>query len=68
MDPSTRPAGGELRDYRRGVEEKRGLTQWQKVWHFDENCKDYPTRNFVIRTVRPPDDELCNQCQWGLYA
>ena len=49
-----------VRDYRRGFEEKGGL---QKLWHFNEKCTHYPTRNFVIRKDRPSDDDLCSQCQ-----
>ena len=51
-----------VRDYRRGIEDKDGKRQWQKLWHFNVKCKDYPTRNFAIRKDRPSDDELCSQC------
>ena len=67
-EPSARPARGEPRDFRRGIEEKRGRMQWQKVWHFNEQCERYPTRNFVVRNDRPSDDDLCNQCEWALYG
>jgi len=51
-----------MAEYRRGLEKLKHETVWQKLWHFSERCADYPTRNFVTRTDRPPDDELCARC------
>jgi hypothetical protein len=49
-------------EYRRGLDEKKYQHTWQKLWHFNERCEHYPTRNFMTRTDRPPDDELCARC------
>jgi len=51
-----------LRDYRRGVENNNGEYRLQNLWHFDEKCEGYPSRNFTIRKDRPSDDDLCNRC------
>ena len=58
--PSRRGRGSPIRDYRRGFEGEQG--QLQKLWHFNEKCPSYPTRNFVIRKDRPSDDDLCSRC------
>ena len=63
-----RDVSSPVRDYRRGFEGKGGQSQLQKLWHFDEKCVAYPTRNFVIREDRPPDDDLCSQCQRVSFA
>jgi hypothetical protein len=55
-------SGTSMAEYRRGLEKLKHETVWQKLWHFSERCADYPTRNFVTRTDRPPDDELCARC------
>ena len=47
---------------RRGIDEQKQQRVWQKLWHFSEHCERYPTRNFVTRTDRPPDDKLCARC------
>jgi hypothetical protein len=54
------PLGGH--DYRRGLEQKSGQEQWQKLWHFDHRCERYPTRTYVVQKDRPSDDYLCSQC------
>lgn len=45
-------------------EYRRGLTidGWQKMWHFDEGCRDYPARNYAVRSTKPPADDLCVRC------
>ena len=55
-------SGGVVAEYRRGLDEQKHQRLWQKLWHFSERCVDYPTRNFITRTDRPPDDELCARC------
>lgn len=57
-----RGSGAPVRDYRRGIETKNGQTQIQKLWHFDDKCEGYPTRNFAVRKDRPSDDDLCSRC------
>ena len=47
-----------MSEYRRGIL-KRVRQKW---WHFHELCEEYPTRSFSIRTIRPPEDELCTRC------
>ena len=54
-----------MAEYRRGLDEQKYQRIWQKLWHFSERCVDYPTRNFVTRADRPPDDELCARCNNG---
>jgi hypothetical protein len=49
-------------EYRLGFEMKKNELAWQKLWHFDERCEGYPTRNFRVRKDRPPDDDLCALC------
>jgi hypothetical protein len=49
-------------EYRRGLDEKKFEHTWQKLWHFNERCERYPTQNFMTRTDRPSDDELCARC------
>jgi len=57
------PLQSRRREYRLGLETGQGgRPQWQRLWHFDEVCKAYPTRNFRIRTDKPSDDELCSGC------
>ena len=34
----------------------------QMLWYFDECCGGYPTRNFVVRRDKPPEDQLCTGC------
>jgi hypothetical protein len=50
------------REYRLGLDVSKGEPKWQTLWHFDNDCRSYPTRNFMIREDRPPDDELCSRC------
>ena len=51
-------------NYRRGVEDKGGgQMQWQKLWHFNDKCDGYPTRNFAVQQDKPSDDDLCSQCE-----
>lgn len=47
-----------MSEYRRGI--THGIRQ--KWWHSHEQCEEYPTRSFAIRTTRPPEDELCVRC------
>ena len=61
--PTAREPGAQMRDYRRGIENTGGQTLWQKLWHFNDKCEGYPTRNFMVRQDRPSDDDLCSQCQ-----
>ena len=49
-------------EYRLGFEMKKYELAWQKLWHFEERCESYPTRNFRVRKDRPPDDDLCARC------
>ena len=57
-----------VRDYRRGLEDKRGKMQWQTIWHFNDKCEDYPTGTFAIRNDRPSDDLLCNRCRAASFV
>ena len=66
--PPRREPGSPIRDYRRGFEGQSGQSQLQKLWHFNEKCAAYPTRNFVIRKDRPSDDDLCSKCQRASYG
>jgi hypothetical protein len=50
------------REYRLGLDMSKGPPQWQKLWHYNEACAGYPTRNFRICTERPSDDILCSRC------
>ena len=45
-------------EYRRGVDHNT----WQKVWHFNGQCSEYPTRGFQIADYPPRDDDLCQEC------
>jgi hypothetical protein len=56
------PPQPRLREYRRGLDMSNGAPQWQQLWHFNEACRGYPTRNFRVRNDKPSDDELCNGC------
>ena len=49
-------------DYRRGIEREHDKLKWQRVWHFNEACPSYPTRDFMVRKDRPPRRELCSAC------
>jgi hypothetical protein len=60
--PPRRGSDTPVRDYRRGVETKNGQYGLQNLWHFDEKCEGYPTRNYIIRKDRPSDDDLCSKC------
>lgn len=73
MDQQSLPLGRResvtpVRDYRRGIDDKGGKKEWQKLWHFNEQCERYPTRNFAVRKDRPSDDDLCSQCQRASFA
>jgi hypothetical protein len=48
-------------EYRRGIESN----VWQKLWHFNENCRSYPTGAFALRKDKPSEDELCARCNSG---
>ena len=50
------------REYRRGLDMSKGQPQWQRLWHFNEACSGYPTRNFTSRKDKPSDDDLCSRC------
>jgi hypothetical protein len=54
--------GAVVVEFRRGLDDKKYEKVWQKLWHFNERCERYPTRNFIARAERPPDDELCARC------
>ena len=49
-------------DYRRGIEREHNKLKWQRLWHFNEACASYPTRNFIVRNDRPQSSELCSDC------
>ena len=50
-------------EYRRGIERlPHHQWEWQRLWHFNETCAGYPTRDFISRTDRPPSSELCSDC------
>jgi hypothetical protein len=55
-------------DYRRGIDRERGELNWQQLWHFNEACPSYPTRDFIVRKDRPPSSELCGVCENGGQA
>ena len=64
LAPARRESGSPVRNYRRGIEDKGGgQMQWQKLWHFDEKCDGYPSRNFATQRNRPADDDLCSRCE-----
>jgi hypothetical protein len=50
-------------DYRRGIEREDEKLKWQRLWHFNEACASYPTRDFIVRKDRPPSSELCSDCE-----
>lgn len=52
-----------MTDYRRGVEREQDHYVSQKLWHFDEACEDFPTRNFAIQHDKPLIDDLCRRCR-----
>jgi len=66
--PARRESGAPVRHYRRGIEDKDGRKQWQKLWHYNDKCEDYPTRNFMARNDRPSDDELCSRCERASFG
>ena len=35
---------------------------WQRFWHFNEDCKDYPTASFAIAKTKPLNEYLCPSC------
>jgi hypothetical protein len=47
-------------EYRRGVE----LKAWDRLWHCSETCESYPLQNFIVRKMKPSDDELCARCRY----
>jgi len=47
-----------MAEYRRGIKDG----EWQKLWHFNTACPNYPTRTFAIQREKPSDDELCSRC------
>jgi hypothetical protein len=49
-------------EYRLGLDPQKYQKVWQKLWHFNAECEHYPSRNFITRTERPADDELCARC------
>ena len=49
--------------YLRGLEREQGHYVSQKLWHFDETCDDYPTRNFAIQYDKPLAEDLCRRCR-----
>ena len=49
-------------EYRRGLDQKKYHNIRQKLWHFNERCEHYPTRNFITQGDRPSDDDLCAHC------
>ena len=60
--------GGEMTTYRRGLELKRGSLVWQKLWHFNDGCADFPERNFASREDRPDDTDVCSRCKKSRLA
>ena len=48
-----------MTNYRRGFKGK----DWEKCWHWKEQCEAYPTINCIIQNERPSDEELCQRCQ-----
>jgi len=47
------------------LEYRRGTTvhQWEKFWHWHEECKGYPERNFAVRQDSPLEENLCPKCK-----
>ena len=31
-------------------------------WHFNPQCPEYPTRNYIERSDLPPAENLCPKC------
>jgi len=48
----------DVAEYRRGIVDDA----WQRLWHFNDHCTNYPTRNFEVTRFRPSDDDLCAKC------
>ena len=44
--------------YRRGL--KNGV--WDRSWHWNDGCAEFPTGTCVMRRDRPPDELLCARC------
>ena len=47
-----------MAEYRRGID---GSTK-HKLWHFNEQCREYPTRGFVIADYQPFHEDVCQEC------
>ena len=45
-------------EYSRGVD----AHIWQRCWHFNEDCQDYPTGSFAIAKSKPLNEFLCPRC------
>jgi len=56
--PQTKRKGLHLIEFRRGVDGMR----WQKLWHFHDECREYPIKGFAIAQYRPSDENVCPQC------
>jgi hypothetical protein len=58
-DSKTNPGVGTVVEFRRGID---GST-WQKFWHFNEECSQYPIKGFLIADYPPFHEEVCPQCK-----
>jgi len=45
-------------EYRRGVTKR----VWQTVWHFHQQCENYPLATFALSKAKPSDELLCPRC------
>lgn len=47
-----------MTSYRRGLND--GL--WERYWHWNEHCPDYPAGTCVMQKDKPPLGLLCLRC------
>jgi hypothetical protein len=51
--------GALVTTYRRGF--RNGV--WDRVWHWIEQCEEFPKGTCVMRRDRPPEESLCVRCK-----
>lgn len=50
--------GSTLAKFRRGLHNRI----WQTLWHFNEECRDYPVKTFIVAEYPLPNEDLCPDC------